>query len=241
MRPRIGISLGSQDFSPSFPLLRTPAACVWWQWDVKSPHPILRLVEAQSKHWYHAYQWLYVPLALSMVTATYPFDNLLLSKAYLRPKRWLFFAIWVALAIVLPYLNHGWRGLGHVALMYVTVSIIMGYSFQVSHNHRTLRCGDRAGTPAPYDPKGPIDIDAWLRLQIEESVSWGGYWSTLVWGGLNMQIEHHICPGHDTTLYYFISLELKKICAKYGIRYTYEPSLVTAVRQYHRDLYHMGQ
>jgi hypothetical protein len=77
--------------------------------------------------------------------------------------------------------------------------------------------------------------------QIEESVSWGGYWSTLVWGGLNMQIEHHICPGHDTTLYYFISLELKKICAKYGIRYTYEPSLVTAVRQYHRHLYHMGQ
>jgi hypothetical protein len=50
--------------------------------------------------------------------------------------------------------------------MYVTVSIIMGYSFQVSHNHRTLRCGDRAGTPAPYDPKGPIDIDAWLRLQV---------------------------------------------------------------------------
>jgi hypothetical protein len=51
-----------------------------------------------------------------------------------------------------------------------------------------------------------------------------------------MQIEHRICPGHDKRLYYFISLELKKICAKHGTRYTYEVSLVSAVRQYHRHL-----
>jgi hypothetical protein len=52
-----------------------------------------------------------------------------------------------------------------------------------------------------------------------------------------MQIEHRICPGHDTMLYYFISLELKKICAKHDTRYTYEVSLVSAVSlQYHRHL-----
>ena len=77
-------------------------------------------------------------------------------------------------------------------------------------------------------------------MQVEESVSWGGYLSCLFFGGINFQVEHHVCPALDSTLYYFLHPELVKICKKHGIKYTYEPTPFHAVYEYHKWLNLMG-
>merc|ERR1740130_1394366 len=104
--------------------------------------------------------------------------------------------------------------------------MMLSYLFQVSHNHKAL--GDRK-----QDIAG---IDGWLRRQVEESVSWGGYLSCLVFGGINLQIEHHACPAHDSTLYYFIAPELRRICKKYDCPYVSEKTFGHAIWEYHKML-----
>merc|ERR1712150_208148 len=83
-------------------------------------------------------------------------------------------------------------------------------------------------------------VDAWVVNQIEESMSWGGYWTTLVFGGINLQIEHHLAPALDPPLLWYMSHGVKTICKKHGIRYTEEPSFLHALFRFHRRLWDMG-
>ena len=104
--------------------------------------------------------------------------------------------------------------------------------FQVSHNQGDLHTAEK--------PVAPGDVDAWLRYQIHESVSWGGYWACLFVGGINYQTEHHVAPALEPLYYHFFARELRAICAKRGITYTYQPTYFHAVVQYHRWLSKMG-
>jgi fatty acid desaturase len=115
--------------------------------------------------------------------------------------------------------------------MYFVTGIVMSYLFQVSHNHCRL---------GPRNEK-LTDIDHWIKMQVEESVSWGGYLSCLFFGGINFQTEHHVAPALDGTLYYFLHPKLVEICKKHNISYTYEPTVFHAVYQYHKWLSVMGE
>ena len=47
---------------------------------------------------------------------------------------------------------------------------------------------------------------------MHESVSWVGYISGLIVGGINYQTEHHVAPAVDPTYYHYIAPELRRIC-----------------------------
>jgi len=188
--------------------------------DVESPFPFFRLHPAQPVRWFHKFQVYYAPLIFTLTTFSYPFYNIGLGI----PKYWL--GIWFVLNWVIPCLTSGWWGVCQMAWVYAFTGIFLSYAFQVSHNH--VKMGDRTASVAT--------IDDWLKRQIEQSVSWGGYMATVIMGGLNYQIEHHIAPAEDTPLYYYFRPELQRICKKYGVNYTFEPSGFHAVYQYHRFL-----
>jgi len=193
-------------------------------YDVESPFPVFRLHPDQPKKWFHKYQSIYAPLVFSTTTLSYPFFNITWGVPAIYSVAWLL------INVVLPIYFHGWAGLSNIAVIYVVTGVFLSYSFQVSHNHK--RMGDRAA--------GMQSVDEWIKKQIEQSVSWGGYLSTVVMGGLNYQTEHHVAPALDTPYYYFLRPELQRICKKYNVNYTFEPTLCHAVVQYHRFLTSMG-
>ena len=188
--------------------------------DVWNPHPLLRLHPRQPYHWVHSLQSIYAPFLFLATTSSYPFDNMLKHGGGVVP-----FLVWVAASFCVPAFS-GWSGPLYVIGMYFVTGIMMSYLFQVSHNHCHL--GPR---------NEPItDIDHWIKMQVEESVSWGGYLSGLFFGGINFQTEHHVAPALDSTLYYYLHPKLVEICKKHNITYTYEPTGLHAVYQYHRWL-----
>jgi linoleoyl-CoA desaturase len=193
-------------------------------YDVESPFPVFRLHPDQPKKWFHKYQSIYAPFVFSFTTFSYPFFNII----YGCPRGYT--VAWLLINGVIPGWAHGWAGILNVAYMYAITGVVLSYSFQVSHNHTKM--GDRAA--------GMHSVDEWISRQIEQSVSWGGYLSTVVMGGLNYQIEHHVAPALDTPYYYFLRPELQRICKKYNVNYTFEPTAFHAVSQYHHFLSTMG-
>jgi len=193
--------------------------------DVWTPYPFLRLHPKQKFHWAHSFQKYYAPILFLATTASYPFDNVFKNGGGYFP-----FFVWIYASFGIPAFS-GWTGPLYVVAMYCVSGIIMSYLFQVSHNHCNL---------GPRNEK-ITDIDHWLKMQVEESMSWGGYLSCLFFGGINFQIEHHIAPALDSTFYYFLHPKLVEICKKHKITYTYEPTAFDAVYQYHKWLSVMGE
>ena len=74
-------------------------------------------------------------------------------------------------------------------------------------------------------------------------MSWSGkvnvlnYVITMVLGGINLQIEHHVAPALCPLYYLFASEDIKRVCRKYGIQYNEEDNLGTAVYEFHRFLH----
>mmetsp|Transcript_2335 Transcript_2335/g.6501 ORF Transcript_2335/g.6501 Transcript_2335/m.6501 type:complete len:402 (+) Transcript_2335:83-1288(+) len=191
--------------------------------DVENPFPFIRTHPEQPKKFYHKLQPLYTPFLFCANGLAFPMNN------FFKYNGSLFHLIsWFCCTFALPIYLHGWSALFHVGLMYGGSSVAMAYMFQVSHNHGDL--GDRKDEN--------IDtVDDWIRRQCAESISWGGYFAGLFFGGINYQVEHHICPAHDSTLYHFYRPELERIARKYGVNYTYEPTFAHAVFKYHQWLY----
>jgi len=100
----------------------------------------------------------------------------------------VFLALYLATIYILPVYNFGWSILPNLVLTLMAASLAIGYLFHVSHNHEDL------GAPAESRRKKETSIDDHFRVQICETISWGGYLSGLVVGGINFQIEHHIAP-----------------------------------------------
>jgi fatty acid desaturase len=109
----------------------------------------------------------------------------------------------------------------------------LAYKFAVSHAHDDLRT-------EPTSKESYTESDAWITAQIEESMSWGGFVNTFIFGGIGRQIEHHIAPCLDPPMYHYVAPELERIARKYGIKYTVEPSFSRAVWQFHKKLWSMG-
>eukprot|EP00758_Cryptobia_borreli_P013956 Tbor_TRINITY_DN5883_c1_g10::TRINITY_DN5883_c1_g10_i1::g.6514::m.6514 len=193
--------------------------------DVFQPFPFLRLNPYMEIRWFHRYQTFYCFFIFMLVTLSYPFDNMVKWKS---SKLW--FVLWIVMNIAIPYYNNGMMIFYHLSFIYVVTGLGMSYLFQVSHNN--CRLGSKL--------QPTRNIDEMMIRQIQESVSWGGYTANLVFGGISMQTEHHICPAHDPTLYYYISKEFQRIAPKYGVKYTFENTFWDALCQYHKALYYLG-
>ncbi len=200
-------------------------------YDVRKPYPVLRLHSQQPWRRYHAWQHLYVPLVLAVNGLSFALDNYWQKGGRLG---WLW--LHYALLLVLPAYLHG---LGAALLSYLLVvaaaSLLTGYLFQVSHNATSvMRCAE---TRQPLQ----ICYDDWTRQQVEESVSYGGYLTTLLFGGINLQTEHHVAPAMEPLLLYFFQHDLRRVCAARGIAYRRLSGLTAAIGEYHRRLAALGR
>jgi fatty acid desaturase len=196
--------------------------------DIPGSYPGIRCSEDQPLQWFHKYQTFYVPLVLPIVVPMLPVYNLLVSGGSVGT-----FIVWLGTWWTVHYL-HGWYGVGQYCLLYGLTSFSITYKFLISHVHPALGS-------AHSDPSGAEAIDVWMRHQIEEAMTWGGYIGCFFFGGINTQIEHHISPALTPTLHPFLRPRLQRICEKHGIKYIYEPTMLHAVWQFHKHLWVMGQ
>merc|ERR1719382_77485 len=134
---------------------------------------------------------------------------------------------------VAPLCMHGWWGLSSGIFALNIAGASLAYKFAVSHTHDDLKI-------QPTTKDEYTDIDKWIRAQLADSISYGGLWTTFIFGGINMQVEHHIAPSLDPPLYHYLAPDIKRICKKYDVRYTYEPSFFHAVWRFHWKLWIMG-
>jgi fatty acid desaturase len=196
--------------------------------DVPSMWPMVRSCHDQPKLWFHKMQSFYFPLLVPFAAVNFPLNN------FIKHGGSTFhFTSWIVIMFVLPVLIHGWPGLVYALLTEGLAGAALAYKFAVSHAHNDLRT--QSTSEEVYG-----DIDKWIAAQVEESISYGGFLTTFMLGGINMQIEHHIAPALDPPLYYYIAPEIQQICRKYGVQYTAEPSLFHAVWQFHEKLHAMG-
>jgi linoleoyl-CoA desaturase len=197
--------------------------------DVPAIYPYVRACYDQQRFWYHGFQTFYWPLLVPFTSIQFPVNNVLTHGG-----RYFHFCSFVIVMFVLPLMLHGWTGLRHTLLVQGVAGSSLAYKFAVSHAHD-------ATTSTSSSQESYADIDLWLAAQIEDSISYGGYITTFLFGGINMQIEHHLCPSLEPPLYHIIAPEIARISAKYGVRYTREPSFFHAVWQFHKKLWLMGK
>jgi fatty acid desaturase len=196
--------------------------------DSYGSYPGIRISEDQPLQWFHKYQTFYVPLFIPGVIFALPFHNLFVMGGSLAC-----FILWLGTWLAMFHL-HGWYGVGQYCLTTMCASLLLVYKFLVSHIHPAVGYQES-------DPAGAKTIDSWLRHQIEESMSWGGYIGSFLFGGISSQIEHHVSPALVPTLHSFLRPRLQDICKKHGIKYTYEPTMLHALWQFHKHLWLMGQ
>ncbi|CAB9511416.1 Acyl-lipid (7-3)-desaturase [Seminavis robusta] len=185
----------------------------------------------------HRFQPLYIPLLLSLNGISFPFDNILKHGGH--P---VYFTIYWLTMLILPIYFNGLDALKTILTILMVVGFLISYLFQVSHNHSDLAsfC-DTTKRPLVDSLGRPKNIDAFMQLQMNESMSWGGYLSCLLFGGINYQIEHHVAPCVPSPLlYHYLSPVLREMAQRRGWSYVSEPSFVCAVVTYHKHLFELS-
>jgi len=202
--------------------------------DMPAMYPLIRLFEGQEKYWFHVAQTFYWPLLLPFSITRFPLQNV-----FVHGGSWGYFVLWMVLMWILPCM-HGLNGLTASLISQGLTGICITYKFAVSHSHVDLVPHSTKEADSLLTTK-KTKMDAWMANQIEESMSWGGYWMTVIFGGINMQIEHHVAPALDPPLLWCMADGMKKVCKKHNIQYTQEPSIFHALFGLHRRLWMMGK
>jgi fatty acid desaturase len=203
--------------------------------DVPATYPAIRNFVKQDRYFFHAFQSIYWCAGMAFSTMRFPLQNLF---EYSGPKA--FFVAWFVFTWFIPLCLHGTDGLRWAFFMQALNGYMLTYKFGVSHTHPDL---PKHGDDHDAELKKWMStntVDGWMANQVEESMSWGGYWMTLIYGGINLQIEHHVAPALDPPLLWFMADGMEHICKKHGIRYTREPSWGHAVYRFHQRLWTMG-
>jgi len=135
---------------------------------------------------FHEFQHFYTYLLLSINTFLYPINNYFKNGGH--P---VFFCLYFSLLYIIPVYQHGWGMARTVVLCCMCGSLTISLLFQVSHNHEDLGAPEECRN---NNNKPERSIDDWMKVQIHETISWGGYMSCLFFGGINYQVEHHVAP-----------------------------------------------
>jgi linoleoyl-CoA desaturase len=144
-----------------------------------------------------------------------------------------FFTIMFALPLlVFPW----WQVLVGFFIVMLTVGLVMGVVFQLSHI-----TGD-AAFPEPVGD--PLHIDnEWARHQVETTADFAPGNKLLNWftGGLNFQVEHHLLPHICHLNYPRLSPIVRATCEEFGMRYNSYVTWRQAFASHWRELRLLGR
>ena len=238
--------------------------------DSYSNWPLLRFNPALPRRWWHAAQHVYGPFLYCFLGIAFPLGDLTdvlrgrhehIPLPPLRKRDVLQFVlgkvVHYVLTLGLPIYLWGWQtGLLHVWLpLQMAGGLFLASSFAVSHNTGATEYNIRAthlqsqrssqqsvavaasGASSPKPPRM-----CWAEMQIRSSANWSvdSTPAWLLWGGLNLQIEHHLMPSAAHEHLPAISVIVRQLCAERGIPYTAYDSFADIFAAHIRHLYALG-
>ena len=199
-------------------------------YDYFSKYPVIRYDVVQPKLWFHNYQHIYVLMLYCVSEILRLLDKLPIRgrRVSVIIKNCICFIVHYTLMIYLPHFISG-ISLYHAILLYIMcyilLSLMLALLFQVSHNHADMN--------HIMDKTTKItSFDQFIDAQMKESVSWGGLWSSIMFGGINYQTEHHLAPACSPIALHYFHFYLKKNYKQYN----YVPTFADACLNLYRNL-----
>jgi linoleoyl-CoA desaturase len=209
-----------------------------------------RLSPHQRRFWFHRYQYIYLWFLYGLLPIKWhsydDFHDLATGRigqrAVPRPRgRDLLIFVggkltFLALALGIPMVLHPWWT---VLAVYAAVSFVQGVVlsvvFQLAH------CVEEAEFPLPRSDSGRM-ATGWAEHQVQTTADFAPHNRLLTWfvGGLNFQIEHHLFPHVCHVHYPALAPVVRQTCREFGVRYTAQPSLPSAIASHFRWLRRMG-
>ncbi len=144
--------------------------------------------------------------------------------------------IYVGYMLVIPALLHP---LSHVLIVFLAVHLIVGSSVTMVFSIAHVVEGTRFAT-ADRDIRS---ADLWAVDQVESTANFATENRLLTWclGGLNHQIEHHLCRQVCHVHYPDIKHIIRETCEEFGVRYLQFDTLSGAVLAHLRFLRALGR
>jgi linoleoyl-CoA desaturase len=140
----------------------------------------------------------------------------------------------VAWAIALPMIWYPWWAVaGGYLVASWCIGVVLSITFQVAH------CVDEAEFANPTAPRRGDDF-IWhqLRTTVNVAPNWSvlGRFRSMVLGGLDYQIEHHLAPEVPHTAYATMAARLRQSCAGLDVTYRAHKNVWGAIKSHHRWL-----
>jgi linoleoyl-CoA desaturase len=147
-------------------------------------------------------------------------------------------ALHLGWALALPMVwNPWWAVIGVYLAGSWLVGLVLAVTFQVAH------CVDNAEFALP-DASRRDDDFVWHQLKTTVDVlasrSLLGRFRSMLVGGLDYQIEHHLAPSVPHTAYPAMAKRLRALCDEHGITYRSHRSVGSAIASHARWLRLMG-
>lgn len=209
-------------------------------------YPYARLDINQKVMWFHKYQYIYIPLYLTILHMNYIIEDVVFTfyriaqAPFEQLSYFIMFALFVLMMFVIPGKLFGFKRAAMLFLAFsISLSILSASTFTTNHLVPDTMYND--------DTKR-LDI---ARSQIEGSHNvcthkpYASNVLNLLTGGLNHQIEHHMFPSTHYFLYPFISKILKTMAQKQNMSYVSTNTGLTcgfigSQRKFIRHLKQMG-
>jgi linoleoyl-CoA desaturase len=163
-------------------------------------------------------------------------EKLTLKKAIFQitASKILYYAVFIALPLLVSGLSWGWI-VGGFVLMHFVAGLSLSAIFQLAH------VMEGSEFPVPQD-NNKMENN-WAVHQIKNTINFAPRSRFLSWfiGGLNYQIEHHLFPHICHVHYPKLSFIVRRTATKYGIPYQVNDTLVMALADHTRMLRKLGR
>ena len=148
--------------------------------------------------------------------------------------------LFFTLALGIPMMLHPWwKVLLVLALVEFVCGVVLSVVFQLAH------CVEEASFPVPVTGSdGGLRIEnEWAVHEVQTTVDFARGNPVIRWfvGGLNFQVEHHLFSKICHINYAALAKVVEETCRDFGVRYTAQPSFLSALRSHYRFLTAMGR
>lgn len=199
--------------------------------DYYSPYPLICYSNTQKKLWFHKYSNTYVFILYFLNEIINPFQEVYIQYkiSWIHGfKQFLYFILHHLILNIVPIIVNPSIPKYYILFAYILqtsiISLLTSFLFQISHNHMENHSSLKTNFPNSFDE--------WVKMQIEESSSWGGLFSCILFGGINYQTEHHITCACSPIILHYLHPYVVSYAKKNKINYIYEPSFFHGVYSY---------
>ena len=208
--------------------------------------PLFRLAPSHQYKWFHKYQHIYCWFLYMFTTINWFYidDFIVYTKKRIGTYSftmsskevrlfWIGKSIHLVVFILVPIILLGWKALSGIVLLHGVASLFLALVFQMAHIVQGIE----------FHSHEEKELDEWYIHEVRTTADFASkspVW-TLLLGGLNYQIEHHLFRHISHIHYPAISKITHRICNEMGILYTSFPTFRSAIYSHYKYLQKMGQ